>query len=769
MDHNTLPFYLSASGLSLMLGLSLLGFARFNQATLATRSSASALFVLGAAFLLAGIGTHLPRWATVVGTNMMTASACVLFHTGLAAILSERKPRADRFGWTVVALSVIPFGYWGLIEPNGHYRSAVFSLAVVAINARTAWQLLRAARSRLNILPVWFLAGLFSLVTLWMLTRGIWLLVEPDPTVRRGENPTQWLTVLGYMVTVSLVTTAIIWMEIYGLKVRRDGQPPHAGPNRIVGKKMAALWSFVVAFLLASGIGLYLHYHDIHREQYAQTLREARIANDAFVEHTERVVNQVDSALRAVRGYYSATHSIGATENFIATLNLDRTLLENVWLIDAGGEIFLPGKDRHLGPFALQRDYFALHRDATADLLHIAPVQRGQVTGKYQFRVSRRLTRPEGAFAGVILIPVEPRAFAEHYRRLIQGNDSIATLIGTQDRKIRARHPEPDSPAFDRALDTPLWEALAQAPTGVYRHRSAVDGIARQFVYRAVGDLPLVMVTGFSDADVAARVAERLRLIALAVLASDSLIVMLAFIVTLTLQQRAEQERYLAELQEANRQLAARNDEQDRFMSMLRHELKTPLAVIRMALGPLDLPKNIRDRVARSIGDMKAIIERSLQADRLDHGVVGVSPTAFPLAALIDDIVQADRSPERIVIEHPGDIVVSTDRQLLGLILGNLVDNALKYGIGDVHLVIGREQRAASAGLRIEVANVPGPAGMPDPAQVFKKYYRAPGAHGKTGSGLGLHIAEGMAHKLDGTLAYLPENHTVKFALWIPT
>jgi signal transduction histidine kinase len=111
-----------------------------------------------------------------------------------------------------------------------------------------------------------------------------------------------------------------------------------------------------------------------------------------------------------------------------------------------------------------------------------------------------------------------------------------------------------------------------------------------------------------------------------------------------------------------------------------------------------------------------------------------------------------------------------TDIQLLGIILSNLIDNALKYSLANsvVTITVETRQRHGKAGMGIEVANLPGAAGMPDPAQLFRKYYRAPGAHAKTGSGLGLHVAEGFARKLGGELRFCPTNETVRFALWIP-
>jgi K+-sensing histidine kinase KdpD len=113
------------------------------------------------------------------------------------------------------------------------------------------------------------------------------------------------------------------------------------------------------------------------------------------------------------------------------------------------------------------------------------------------------------------------------------------------------------------------------------------------------------------------------------------------------------------------------------------------------------------------------------------------------------------------------------DLQLLSVILNNLIDNALKYSPPDSPVNITAETclRQGQSGIRISVTNQAGTSGLPDPKQLFRKYYRAPGAHGKTGSGLGLHIAAGFARKTGGELRYIPDtanhHHTIEFELWI--
>lgn len=900
MDPNTLPFYFSASVLNAILGVLLVGFSRFQSDSMGAKVTSIALFCLAAAFFVAGLGPQLPLWMTVIGTNMAIASAGVIFHTGLAAVISKQPAALDRFGWAVVALTLLPFWYWGLVEPDGRYRSIVFSFAIFAINVRTATLLFRAARKQPDDIPAWFLTILLSILCLWMLARGLWLLIDPPLVAQRAANPTSWITVFAYMVLITLTTTAILWME--------HGQPLPSQyrklPLKETGKdkKLAILWGIVILFILVTGIGLYQYYQRVHDEEAERSLREAQIANDAFVEHTARIVNQVDTLLLAVRGYYQMTRSIEATERHIESLGIDHSLMESIWLIDAGGEIFLPRKDRSQGPFALTRDYFVFHSNNTEDQLYIGSVLRGQVSGKFQFRLSRRLNNPDGSFAGVILIPVEPRAFAEFYERLIHGADNIATLAGIQDRKIRARHPLPIPDSFDRPLDaTPLWNALSEASTGSYQNQSSIDGTERQFVYKQVGKLPLVMVTAYSAADVQTRVVEKIRLIALAALSAAGLVVMLALILTLALRNQKSLTKLLVNLNEANEQhqalfnathegvilldgdypvdcnpailsmfgipskeaflvlppwspritpalqpdgstteayarrqietalrngthrfdyvhkrfdtgaefpaeimltathianrpllqavirdiseridyeralemhnteLSRRNDEQDRFLSMLSHELKTPLAVIRMSLLN-DSPES-RQRVERNITDINAIVERCLQTDRLQHDRIAVAAARCDLQALIDKSIADSQDPQRIMLtSHAPLPACETDQQLLGIILANLLDNALKYGAANspVAIEISFQESDGRPGMRIDVTNTAGTAGLPDPEQVFSKYYRAPGAHAKTGSGLGLHLAAGFAHKLGGQLLYAPQGDTVKFVLWIP-
>jgi signal transduction histidine kinase len=237
-------------------------------------------------------------------------------------------------------------------------------------------------------------------------------------------------------------------------------------------------------------------------------------------------------------------------------------------------------------------------------------------------------------------------------------------------------------------------------------------------------------------------------------------------------QLRSERHAFAVELELAQQQIVIerqQSEEQSRFMAMLTHELKTPMSVIRMALGSLRMQlgeQRILAHAERAVDDMNAVVERCTQADRVEQGQLEIQRETIVLAELINDVRDNSREPERVVL-HPGTVpLLQSDSQLLRTVLSNLIDNALKYS--PAASVINVKWGAKSAGLWLSVDNVASSAGMPDASKVFTKYYRSPGAHSKTGSGLGLYLVRGLCTQLQGMVSYRPEANIVRFEVWLP-
>jgi signal transduction histidine kinase len=115
-------------------------------------------------------------------------------------------------------------------------------------------------------------------------------------------------------------------------------------------------------------------------------------------------------------------------------------------------------------------------------------------------------------------------------------------------------------------------------------------------------------------------------------------------------------------------------------------------------------------------------------------------------------------------------IQLKTDIQLLRIILDNLIGNALKYGKESekVSITLSVKTLNKRRYAAIAISNEAGLAGLPDAKKVFEKYYRAPRAYEKTGSGLGLYLVKNFVELIGGKLQYLPKGNQVTFEVKLP-
>lgn len=250
-----------------------------------------------------------------------------------------------------------------------------------------------------------------------------------------------------------------------------------------------------------------------------------------------------------------------------------------------------------------------------------------------------------------------------------------------------------------------------------------------------------------------------------------------AFLILLMLQYRAhvrqqQQSKSVLNLQQAQLQAQQEREirqEQSNLLAMLAHEIKTPLATMHMRL---DANAHGSAEIRSAIREMDAVIERCLQTAQFGDSQIKSNPVRIDLVSLVQQAVSICPQPQRVLVELPEQWVLSTDPQLLHIVLINLLENACKYARPNSPIVLSLEAARASDGVTqqacFSVSNEPGAAGWPDADKVFDKYYRSPHARRQAGSGLGLFLVRNLVGVLGGRIAYAPDDRQVKFVFYLP-
>ncbi|MDB5719862.1 MAG: two-component sensor histidine kinase [Alphaproteobacteria bacterium] len=196
-----------------------------------------------------------------------------------------------------------------------------------------------------------------------------------------------------------------------------------------------------------------------------------------------------------------------------------------------------------------------------------------------------------------------------------------------------------------------------------------------------------------------------------------------------------------------NSRVSALLDEKDRMLGAIGHDLRTPLASLRIRAESVE-PESERDRMIATIEEMAAMLEDILVLAR--SGRAREEGRVIDLAALADAVVEQYRELGRPVTFLASERQVATVQpNLMRRAVRNLVDNAVKYG-GSARVAVWREQDA----VLVEVAD-DGP-GLPADqlGQVLEPFYRAEASRNREtgGAGLGLAIAKAVAESHGGNL-----------------
>jgi signal transduction histidine kinase len=200
------------------------------------------------------------------------------------------------------------------------------------------------------------------------------------------------------------------------------------------------------------------------------------------------------------------------------------------------------------------------------------------------------------------------------------------------------------------------------------------------------------------------------------------------------------------------------------FISVISHELKTPVALIKGYVGTLRREDATWDRaivedslavIEDEADRLTELIENLLDATRLQSGTISLNRSDLALAHTTERVVERFRvqSPQHVfMVDFPGDFpVIMGDEDRLEQVLYNLLSNAIKYSPKGGEIRITGQIRIEQI---IICVSDQGPGIAPgDIPYIFDRFYRASEASKKTkGAGLGLFLSRAVIEAHGGRI-----------------
>lgn len=227
----------------------------------------------------------------------------------------------------------------------------------------------------------------------------------------------------------------------------------------------------------------------------------------------------------------------------------------------------------------------------------------------------------------------------------------------------------------------------------------------------------------------------------------------------------AVQRTRLVEEATRSRALEESNELKSALLAAVSHDLRTPLAAIKMSASTLhdrtvQLSDGSRQELLEGIEEstdwLALLVDNLLDLSRIEGGALRPDRDWHDLTDLMHHVVnQMHRqlAHHRLALHIPDDLpLVSIDYVQISQVLANLLGNAVKYSDLGSDIEVGVDLDDTTDAVRLVVRDHGRGIGPGDLAHVFEAFYRAPANSSIVGTGVGLAICKGLVEAHGGTI-----------------
>jgi PAS domain S-box-containing protein len=263
----------------------------------------------------------------------------------------------------------------------------------------------------------------------------------------------------------------------------------------------------------------------------------------------------------------------------------------------------------------------------------------------------------------------------------------------------------------------------------------------------------------------------------------DGAAVLLVMMVDITLEKMQQQNisRLEQSIADRNIQLQKEVERLHRFLSMISHEYRTPLAIMRTNLDLIKIKHKMGNytnkqefaKIERSIARLVEVLEVSIQESRMaDHHKSLVNRHKLPLAKLIKsqvDTFSGIWKERNVVFENcPENTNIYGEESGIKFAIFNLLDNARKYSPDDSTITIkcvGKDEN----NVKIVVGNkLLYDLSEEELEMFFEKYHRGANTSNTAGAGLGLWLVKNIVTQHEGTITLVKTGKRIEATIILP-